>query len=451
MGCVGENQKQKRLRKCWLMSDTIVKSSRHSFKNTNPGKLGVIRAFIKEYRRVAEAIVSDIWTNGYSYTIKDIEMRFAPKENRLEAPPFLDYNKFDIETTLTARALSSLVTQVSGILSAACEKQRKRIYIYEKNKEIGKTKLDQEKLIKKIKQNIPQKPNTNRLNPELSSKCCMYIETEESSFDGFLKFGALMKGISAVYIPINMHRHSGRLLTLGAERMNSFLITEDSVNVRWRIPLPERKTEGKIVGADQGIKNVITLSDGQAPEVDIHGHSLDSIIKRMSRKKKGSKSFKRSQEHRTNHINMLINQIDTSEILEIRLEQIYNIGYGKSNNRYLQHFTNTTIRDKMEDFATMNGVRFVEQDSTYRSQRCSCCGLVRKANRKRKIYECKHCGNVMDADLNAATNHAHDIPEVPYTLRMKNLNRGSGFFWTKDGFFDFSGRSLESLPPVEDK
>ena len=71
----------------------------------------------------------------------------------------------------------------------------------------------------------------------------------------------------------------------------------------------------------------------------------------------------------------------------------------------------------------MNGVHFVEQDSTYRSQRCSCCGNVRKANRKGKIYECKHCGNVIDADYNASINHSIDLPEIPYNLRERNLNR----------------------------
>ena len=76
--------------------------------------------------------------------------------------------------------------------------------------------------------------------------------------------------------------------------------------------------------------------------------------------------------------------------------------------------------------------------------------MVRKANRKGKNYECKHCGHQMDADLNAAKNHSIVLPEIPYTLRKRNLNRGNGFFWKEDGFYDFEGRSLESLPPVED-
>ena len=43
----------------------------------------------------------------------------------------------------------------------------------------------------------------------------------------------------------------------------------------------------KIIGIDQGLKTVATLSDGQTtPDTDCHGHSLQSVIKKLSRKKK---------------------------------------------------------------------------------------------------------------------------------------------------------------------
>ena len=54
----------------------------------------------------------------------------------------------------------------------------------------------------------------------------------------------------------------------------------------------------------------------------------------------------------------------------------------------------------------------------------------------------------MDADLNAAKNHEIELPDVPYELRKRNLNRGDGFFWTHEGFFDFENRSLQSLEEI---
>jgi hypothetical protein len=78
----------------------------------------------------------------------------------------------------------------------------------------------------------------------------------------------------------------------------------------------------------------------------------------------------------------------------------------------------------------------------YRSQRCSNCGLVRKANRKGKVYNCKSCGFVCDADLNAAINHEQSLPSLPKDLRKLRMNLGTGFYWKLDGLFLFDGTEL---------
>lgn len=73
---------------------------------------------------------------------------------------------------------------------------------------------------------------------------------------------------------------------------------------------------------------------------------------------------------------------------------------------------------------------------------------VRKSNRKGKVYECKSCGNIDDADHNAALNHSINLPEIPYDFRKLNLNRKDGFIWSSEGLFDLDGRRLQSLPHV---
>ncbi len=428
----------------------MIRSSFHPSKYANSGKKELVVSFIQEYRRVMSLILDDIWKNGYEVIIEGEVQRFSIQENKLQLPKYLDYTKFEIDTFLTARAISHLVTQLRGILSASVRVQSKRLYILSKMKSEGIPRGKRSKLINKIKQNIPQKPSVLKVNPELSSKC-INLSNSDTSFDSFVKLSSVIKGQEAIYIPINLTSHSAKLAAKGGKIMTSFLLKLEGIDIRWDIPECDLKTEGEIIGADQGIKTILTLSDSQATSADIHGHTLDSIMKRMDRMKRGSKAFKRAQAHRKNHINWSLNQLDFSGIKEIRLERIWNIGYKSKRSSFLALFTNTLIRDKVEDLALQNGVHFIEQDSTYRSQRCCECGLVRKANRKKKIYECSSCGNILDADLNASRNHAADLPEVPYTLRKKNINRGKGFFWKEDGFFDIlSGRSLESLPPVKD-
>ena len=161
----------------------------------------------------------------------------------------------------------------------------------------------------------------------------------------------------------------------------------------------------------------------------------------MSRRKKGSKGFKRAQDHRKNFVEWSINQLDLSGIKEMRLEEIKNIRYKTSSSRKMSHWCNTLIRDKLLSRCEDKEVLCVLQSSTYRSQRCSQCGLVRKSHRKKKVYSCKNCGLELDADHNASLNHQHDLPDVPYDLRRLNLNR-SGFFWNSEGFFSLTGEEF---------
>lgn len=108
----------------------------------------------------------------------------------------------------------------------------------------------------------------------------------------------------------------------------------------------------------------------------------------------------------------------------------------------MKHWTNTLIRDKIYACCEENGVHFLLQSSTYRSQRCSSCGLVRKANRKGKEYICSNCGLIIDSDYNASLNHEQELPDIPFDLRKQRKNLGKGFFWKPEGFFDIYGKEL---------
>ena len=173
-----------------------------------------------------------------------------------------------------------------------------------------------------------------------------------------------------------------------------------------------------------------------------------SIIDKVSRKKKGSNAFAKAKTHQLNFVNWSINNLSFDEVKQLNLEKVWNINYKSNTSRKMKAWQNTIIRDKVEDRCKESGVRFQQQSSTYRSQRCSNCGNVRKANRKGKIYSCKNCGFEIDADLNASLNHAVNLPEIPYTLRKQNLNRGLGFLWNPNGIYDFEGGSLQSPPHV---
>jgi transposase len=81
---------------------------------------------------------------------------------------------------------------------------------------------------------------------------------------------------------------------------------------------------------------------------DNHEHSLSSILDKLSRKKKGSKAFKRAQIHRKNFVHWSVNQINFEGVKEVRLEKVVNIRFGKKSSRKMSHWSNPEIRDKIK-------------------------------------------------------------------------------------------------------
>lgn len=431
-----------------------MKTSRHIIKFANSKKLDKLLVFLTEYRRCAGILVDYLWENGYKWTdSKNNNFYFLPKSGLLEAPLMITSDiitKANLSTFLTGRSLKCLLTQIAGMLRGECEKQRKRLFMLKKAKAEGKSKKHLKLLIQKIKKNNPVKPNTNHINAELNSICCDYKESKSGEFNGFLKLRSITKSKIEISLPIKFSRHSIKL-SKNCKLKKSFLIGECFIDFRWEAQKTQIKS-GATVGADQGMKDVFVLSNGVVTKkYDLHGHSLESIMNKANRKKKGSKSFRRTKEHQKNFVNWSINQLNLSGIGEIRLEKIWNIGFKSKLPRKLSHWQNTVIRDKIKSKCEEEGIRFILQSCVYRSQRCSECGNVRKSNRKGKIYTCKRCHFFCDADLNAAKNHEVNLPDVPYELRKSRLNLGDGFLWAPSGFFNLNGGSLQSPPKQIDK
>ena len=67
-----------------------------------------------------QLICDDMWLNGYTWMEDDVFHEFNPAKFKYTLPKYLDYNRFEIDTWLSARMMSSLVTQLSGKLRAIC-------------------------------------------------------------------------------------------------------------------------------------------------------------------------------------------------------------------------------------------------------------------------------------------------------------------------------------------
>lgn len=376
----------------------MIRSTRHHLKDLNDGKFQKYLEFLAEYDRVCRIAIDTIWNQ-------------LPED--LDIPKYFDYKAFGFETNLSARALSSIVTQASGIVRSAITKQKKRLWVI-KNKNAN---------VKTLKFSKPELPF---IAPSISSKCCD-IEIGDKSFFGFLRLKSIGKYYGNIKIPIIRHPRSKGALK------NGVILFKHKVQLTWEVPTSPISKGSKVLGIDQGYKNVASLSDGQVtPKHCNHGHSLESIIGKLSRRQKGSKGFRRAIAHRKNFINFSINSLNFEGVSEIRLEKITNIRYRKRSSRKLSHWSNPEIRDKILRRCEELEVPVIEQSCAYRSQRCYNCGYVRKSNRKKDRYDCA-CGYKEDADINAARNHSVDLPAIPYDLRCQKQNL-KGFYWNPEGF-----------------
>jgi len=387
----------------------MIRSTRHHIKDSNSGKKSSYSRFIEEYSRVAKLMVEQVWVK-------------LPDD--LNLPKYLDYKTFNIETDLSARALSSAATQVSGIVRASITKQKRRLWV-KKNKNA---------LVKDVKFSMPQ---PNFIAPNISSKCCHIIKKCDGKFWGFIELKYLGDGYETIRIPIIKHPRM-----LGDYKLGISLF-RGRIQMTWEFPDPVKNITGSTLGLDQGYKTVATLSDGQSTPTECpHGHSLESIISKMSRRKKGSRAFHEAQDHRNNFVRWSCHQLNFSNVKELRMEKIQNIRFKKRSSRRMSHWSNPEIRDTIIRTCEQLGVQVVEQSCAYRSQRCNQCGQVRKSNRKAKLYDCKNCGFTCDADLNAAKNHEIDLPDVPRGFLGQKLNLGNGFFWKSTGFSTFDGAEI---------
>lgn len=407
----------------------MIRSSTHHWNDLNKRKSILLHQFLDEYHDSVSFYVDYLWNN-------------IPKD--WDVPKYID-SSIKPDSDLSARALKCAATQASAIVRAVTKPMQKRAFVIKKHMREGKDvrklqRIQDRNAHKLLVMGVGIPVVSHNIGAELNSICA---DLQDNGNCGVIQLKSLGKKYGKLRLPFKYHNH-GNVLKRNGIIKNSFLIKKDCVDLRWDISKPNKVSVAgrRVVGADQGIVTCLTLSDGQITKPDIHGHDFRSIIKKLVRKKRGSKAFRRAQAHRRNYINWSINQLDFSEICEFRLEKLRHVRRGKkSKGRYMNSFSYPLIRQKVEDICLRLGVQFCEQNPTYRSQRCNECGYVHKSSRKGKLFVCGNCHMTMDADLNAALNHAVDLYALPSRFWQMKLNL-IGFYWKSDGLYDSFGQQL---------
>ncbi len=389
----------------------MIKSSKLSVKFANTKKLIKLNNFIDDYTLLVNQFIDILWNEN------DIPA-LLPKAITSK-----------VSTNLSARIIQCAGKQASGIVRGTKKKQEKRMWMACELHKQGRHKQAR-RLKHKINETVVSKPIIDHVNPELDSRFVKMDFDNLTTFDGYITLSSFYKK-SKIIIPVKKSKHFNELAVIGTLKVG-IRLNKKYMTFMFELPDAPKRQQGSVIGIDIGQNDVISCSNGFQSKPDQHNHTLKSICDRLVKKKKGSKSFCKTQQHRTNFINYSINQLNIDNVKEIRLENIKNMRKGMRSSKSLSHWTYTEIFDKIAAKCQDAGVQIKTISPTYTSQRCSVCGWTRKSNRNRKQFKCGNCGFTHDSDLNASINISLDLKPLGKKERLQKINK-QGFYWLAVG------------------
>lgn len=405
----------------------MIKSTDVSLKYNNTNKLYVVDVFLTSYRESVVFYINYYWKRRKLYKLN-------PNKESLQTNVYYPYSP-KYNSILSDRALKAAKTQAYGMIKSSIQKHSQRLYVLGDLQSQGKKCNKLQQFISSVKLIKPSVPK--HISAELCSLNIKVVTSNIKEYDLLFELSTMFNksykktlGFNKIVLVSKKHKHLNELASKG-NILSSFLVSRDKISIRYDIKEGDKVKAGLILGVDQGITNIYTAVDSgnnvQQSGTCPHGHTLKSILDKLSRKKKGSNGFRKTQEHRNNYVNYSLKQLNLDNVKELRLEGLKDVNRGQSVSRLLSSFPYPLIKSKLQDICLISGVHFVQQSNMYRSQRCSCCGFVLKRNRVGKTFICRKCGFATDSDINAAINHVADLPPI-YTLVSKEAKK-NGFYW----------------------
>lgn len=189
------------------------------------------------------------------------------------------------------------------------------------------------------------------------------------------------------------------------------------------IPDEEEEDAEDFIGVDMGITDIVSISDGTSISSNEVKNIRDKYNKvRASIQSKGTRNchklLKRLRGREKRFATIVNHSISKwfvakakKENKGIAIEDLKNIRFGMNSKRRNKTFRRRSnswsfyqLRSFLEYKCKMNGVKIIAVPPAYTSQTCHECKHIGIRNGKR--FHCKYCGNIADADINAARNIA---------------------------------------------
>jgi len=393
----------------------MIRSAKTTLRFANSAKREALAGVQAEYLRVVRAFVDVLWERPHK-----------------EVKSLLDKDIIAlVPTTLSARLVQCAGKQASGVVRGTRTKLERRLHKHRELVAKGEHKHAR-KLWMSIQKHDVSKPDVKEGLPmELDERfCSIELEVGTKMFDGWLRLTCLGNKL-IMRLPFKRTEHFNELHANGIIK-KGVRISGRAITFMFELPDVPKKTNGTTAGIDVGMTTAFSVSQAGgaqwASAPCAHGHDLASICQKIGRKKKGSRGFREACQHRKNYINQQTNLMPWDGVKQINIERIRGMRSGKKSSRYMSHCTYAELLGRLKSMSEERGVLVSELDPAFTSQRCSCCGWTREANRKRKKFQCGSCGFAADADLNASSNLSLGLPVLSRSGKKRPDNK-AGFFW----------------------
>ena len=183
-------------------------------------------------------------------------------------------------------------------------------------------------------------------------------------------------------------------------------------------------TGSKVVGADAGVKTLLTLSDGITYKNPKFFNRIGKQIKRLnikkSKQKKGSnrqkktklaisKQYEKLTNSRTDYLHRvskdLVQSYDTVVIEQLNVETMLDADKNwKSMNRSIADACMAKLQQFLLYKSLVYQMELIKVPCEYTTQDCNGCGNRVPKELLERMHNCDNCGLTLDRDLNASIN-----------------------------------------------
>jgi len=384
----------------------ITRSSKCSLKFLTASKIRELDVVLDEYGKTVNHFIGLFWEKPVAKAelLKDIvnssDSWLSARLKKVAAREALDMvasvkNVFEWNRRQIRNRISLLEKKIAKTLPDSKD-SRRMLNRWSKEMRAKKSKLAMVQ---------PHKPKHDGKRMSVSSTIAdLQFPKDAQGFNAWLHLASIGNGI-ILDIPVRFHKQFNNWNRIG-KKLNSYVITEKSVQFSFEIETGPKKEVKRMIGVDTGINALASTSDGKQFGVDIK-----ACIDRSKRCLKGSKGKRRA----IRALRQRIDEIAKETVREADLvvvEQLNNLNESSKLRGRLSRNMRSSVGSwncaywlmRLEQQCEGNRVSFRTVSSWYTSQTCPACGHVDGENRSGEVFLCRSCGFSGNADIVAARN-----------------------------------------------